>query len=105
MHIPKAMALRTVDYRVKGKVQGVFFRVFARSTAQGLGVVGWVKNEPSGDVIGTAQGGEEALEKFKEALKTGPEHAIVTGVEFSNEALLERLQFQEFEKVRNQRPR
>ena len=40
----------------------------------------------------------------KEALKAGPEHAIVTGVEFSNEAPLERLQFHEFEKVRNQRP-
>ena len=40
----------------------------------------------------------------KEALKMGPEHAIVTGVEFSNEAQLERLQFHEFEKVRNQRP-
>ncbi|KAI1788308.1 acylphosphatase isozyme Ch1 [Ganoderma leucocontextum] len=103
MHIPKAMAFRTVDYRVKGKVQGVFFRVFARNTAQGLGVVGWVKNEPSGDVIGTAQGREEALETFKEALKTGPDHAIVTGVEFANEAPLERLQFQDFEKVRNQR--
>ena len=41
----------------------------------------------------------------KEALKTGPEHAVVTGVEFSNEAPLERLQFREFEKVRNQRPK
>ncbi len=80
----------------------------------------------SGDVIGTAQGREEALEKLcgcyspahpvrfvewlndcrssKEALKMGPEHAIVTGIEFSNEALLDRLQFQDFEKVRNQRP-
>ncbi len=53
MHIPRAMALHTVDYRVKGKVQGVFFRVFARSTAQDLGVVGWVKNEPVGQIVDT----------------------------------------------------
>ena len=45
------MAFRTIDYRVKGKVQGVFFRVFARSTAQRLGVVGWVKNEAVSQVL------------------------------------------------------
>ncbi|KAI0333330.1 acylphosphatase isozyme Ch1 [Cubamyces sp. BRFM 1775] len=95
------MACRTVDFRVKGKVQGVFFRVFARDTAQQLGVVGWVKNDPGGDVVGTAQGEEEALAKFKDALWKGPQHANVTHVEFANEAPLERLQFQGFEKVRN----
>lgn len=77
------MTLKTVDFRVKGKVQGVFFRVFTRDTAQQLGVVGWVKNDPvcvlhpsfcvslteiamvqGGDVIGTAQGDEEALAKL-----------------------------------------
>ncbi|KAI0764374.1 acylphosphatase isozyme Ch1 [Trametes elegans] len=98
------MAYRTVDFRVKGKVQGVFFRVFARDTAQQLGVVGWVKNEPGGDVIGTAQGKEDALEKFKEALHRGPPDANVSSVEFTNEAPLERLQFQDFEKVRNRAP-
>ncbi|EJF57150.1 acylphosphatase isozyme Ch1 [Dichomitus squalens] len=98
------MSYRTVDFRVKGKVQGVFFRVFAKNAAQELGVVGWVKNDPGGDVLGTAQGLEESLNKFKEALKKGPEHANVTGVEFTNEAPLERLQFQGFEKIRNQRP-
>ena len=46
MRIPCKMTLKTVDFRVKGKVQGVFFRVFARDTAQQLGVVGWVKNDP-----------------------------------------------------------
>ena len=48
MRIPRGMSFRTVDFRVKGKVQGVFFRVFAKNTAQELGVVGWVKNDPVG---------------------------------------------------------
>ncbi|KAI0800321.1 Acylphosphatase-like domain-containing protein [Fomes fomentarius] len=96
------MTLHTVDYQVKGKVQGVFFRVFTKNLAQELGIVGWVKNDPSGDVIGTAQGKPEALEKFKQALHQGPPHANVTSVEFSNEAPIERPQFQDFEKVRNQ---
>ncbi|RPD72047.1 acylphosphatase isozyme Ch1 [Lentinus tigrinus ALCF2SS1-7] len=104
------MTFHTVDYRVKGKVQGVFFRAFTKDRAQQHGLVGWVKNEPSGDVVGTAQGRREALEKFllippcgKEELQKGPPHAKVTGVEFTNEALLDRPQFHQFEKVRNPR--
>ncbi|RPD57378.1 Acylphosphatase-domain-containing protein [Lentinus tigrinus ALCF2SS1-6] len=58
------MTFHTVDYRVKGKVQGVFFRAFTKDRAQQHGLVGWVKNEPSGDVVGTAQGRREALEKL-----------------------------------------
>ncbi len=38
----------------------------------------------------------------KEALHEGPAQAQVASVEFTNEAPLERLQFQGFEKVRNQ---
>ena len=41
-----ALILKTIDFRVKGKVQGVFFRVFTRDTALNLGLVGWVKNLP-----------------------------------------------------------
>ncbi len=40
------MTLYTIDYRVKGKVQGVFFRVFVKDLAQELRIVGWVKNDP-----------------------------------------------------------
>lgn len=35
---------RSFHYVVKGKVQGVFFRQFAKDTAESLGIVGWVKN-------------------------------------------------------------
>ncbi|KAI0740695.1 acylphosphatase isozyme Ch1 [Earliella scabrosa] len=97
------MALHTVDFRVKGKVQRVYFREFTKDLAQRHSIVGWVKNESSGDVIGTAQGSPEALEKFKEGLHQGPPLANVTGVEFSNETPIERPQFHIFEKVRNQR--
>ncbi|KAH9912755.1 acylphosphatase isozyme Ch1 [Epithele typhae] len=97
------MAMRTADFRVSGKVQGVFFRAFVRNTAQDLRIVGWVKNEPSGDVVGTAQGPEDALTKFKEALHQGPPQAHVSGVQFSNESALERPQYQGFEKVKNHR--
>ena len=39
------MALHTVDFRVKGKVQRVYFREFTKDLAQRHSIVGWVKNE------------------------------------------------------------
>jgi acylphosphatase len=35
---------------IKGSVQGVNFRWFVQETAKELGVKGWVKNLPEGDV-------------------------------------------------------
>ena len=144
------MSIHTIDFRVKGKVQGVSFRVFTRDLAQQHGLVGWVKNEPvsvparaqpydfmivliatlamtdaewrryrnsprtsrgSGKIVSTAQltstrNAECGLKRScsKEGIQQGPPRAKVTSVEFTNEAPLERLQFQGFEKVRNPRP-
>jgi len=44
-----------------GYVQGVGFRYTARSVAQSLGVVGWVKNCYDGQVELVAEGEEDAL--------------------------------------------
>ncbi|MCF6361610.1 MAG: acylphosphatase [Cyclobacteriaceae bacterium] len=41
---------------VKGRVQGVFFRVSTKSQAEELGVTGFVQNEPNGDVYLEAEG-------------------------------------------------
>ncbi|NNE38068.1 MAG: acylphosphatase, partial [Gammaproteobacteria bacterium] len=48
--------MKTVYFRVKGRVQGVFFRASTKSTAETKGVSGWVKNMPDGDVEGMATG-------------------------------------------------
>ena len=46
--------------RFKGLVQGVGFRMTAKSVAHELGIEGWVKNELDGSVVMEAQG-EAAL--------------------------------------------
>lgn len=64
-------------FLVMGTVQGVGFRWFARRNARQLDIVGWVKNQPDGSVDVRACGREDALRRFREALRAGPEGASV----------------------------
>ena len=66
-----------------GRVQGVGFRMTAEETAQHVGVVGWVKNLRDGRVEILAEGEEEALERFLEAIKVGPMKNFISQVECS----------------------
>lgn len=58
---------------ISGKVQGVFFRDFVQTEAEKLRIVGWVRNEPNGDVRIVAQGGEAFLKKFERSVRKGSE--------------------------------
>ena len=66
---------------VKGRVQGVGYRWFARQAAQELGIRGYVKNLPNGDVEVAAEGDNAAIEKFIDYLKQGPSFAHVTDIQ------------------------
>ena len=68
---------------VYGRVQGVFFRTFVEEHAQRLGLVGYVRNLPSGAVEVVAEGEREHVSKLVERLKMGPPAAIVDRVEIS----------------------
>lgn len=67
--------------RCKGKVQGVFFRATTKSTAEQLGLVGWVKNEPDGTVQIHVEGPEDKIHDLIDWCRSGPEYANVEGVE------------------------
>lgn len=66
---------------IYGKVQGVFFRASARSQALQLGVLGYIKNLPDGNVEVVACGTNVALDELKVWLHKGPTSAEVTNVE------------------------
>ena len=68
---------------VHGRVQGVFFRTFVEEHAQRLGLVGYVRNLPSGAVEVMAEGEREQVNKLVGHLKMGPPTAIVDRVEIS----------------------
>ena len=73
---------KCVAFRVGGRVQGVFFRASCKQKADELGLVGWVRNRPDGDVEGVACGSDEQLSKFRSWLEQGPPMANVEKLEF-----------------------
>lgn len=71
----------TVDIKISGKVQGVFFRRSAKVEADKLGLTGWVRNNNDGTVEVQAGGDKENLERFVQWCKKGPPFAKVENVE------------------------
>ncbi len=67
--------------RIKGRVQGVFFRHSAKLEANRLGLTGRVRNCANGDVSATAEGPRDRVAEFIDWCKAGPPHAMVTGIE------------------------
>lgn len=65
---------------ISGRVQGVFFRAFARESALQLGLRGFVRNVPSGEVETVVEGDEEKISKLIDALKKGPPASRVEDV-------------------------
>lgn len=72
------MEQRRVHVIVAGKVQGVYYRASTQEQAQTLGLTGWVRNLPDGDVEFEAQGTQEQLDKLIEWARRGPARAQVT---------------------------
>jgi acylphosphatase len=69
--------MRAVRVRVSGQVQGVGFRAFVSRRAAELGVSGWVRNLPDGDVEAVGLGAESELARFAAAVRTGPRMARI----------------------------
>lgn len=56
---------------VTGKVQGVYYRAWARDQARLLKITGWARNREDGSVEIMAQGEEKALERLGKILHRG----------------------------------
>ncbi len=75
------MSRKHYNLLVKGKVQGVYYRVSAERKAKELGLHGIVQNLPTGDVYVEAEGDEQLLNEFVQWCKIGPPRARVTEVQ------------------------
>jgi len=72
--------------RVRGRVQGVWFRGWTREQAVRLGVAGHARNLADGSVEVLAQGSREAVTALESLCRQGPPAARVDSVERSDEA-------------------
>jgi len=73
--------LASIQATVYGRVQGVFFRDFVSEQATQLGLTGYVRNLPNGEVVEVhAEGGRKQLEELIGYLKVGPPGARVEKV-------------------------
>ncbi|MEZ4907367.1 MAG: acylphosphatase [Saprospiraceae bacterium] len=69
---------------VKGKVQGVWYRVNTQKKAEELGLNGFVRNENDGSVYIEVSGEEGKMGELIIWLTDGPELAEVQSVNISN---------------------
>ncbi|KAM8785818.1 acylphosphatase-2 [Rhynchonycteris naso] len=89
--------LKSVDYEVFGRVQGVCFRMYTEGEAKKIGVVGWVKNTSKGTVTGQVQGPEEKVNSMKSWLsKVGSPSSRIDRTDFSNEKTISKLEYSNF---------
>lgn len=72
--------MKCVHLIVSGRVQGVFFRENTRRKAIELGLKGYVKNLPDGNVEIVAEGNENKINEFIEFIKKGPGIARIQGI-------------------------
>ena len=65
---------------IRGRVQGVFYRMETRNAANGIGVNGWVRNLPDGTVEAVFEGENEKVEAALDWCRQGPPNARVEDV-------------------------
>jgi len=79
---------------IKGKVQGVGYRMSAYETAIDLGINGWVRNLHDGSVEVLAESDKNTLDQFVFWAQKGPTYAVVS--EVKTEELAATGEFQHF---------
>jgi acylphosphatase len=68
------------QFRIEGRVQGVFYRANTQKMALSLGLTGLARNESDGTVTVVACGEAQALQQLESWLWIGPPAAQVTAV-------------------------
>ena len=79
------MTATRVRVRIRGRVQGVFFRAEARARAESLGLAGWARNAEDGSVEAVFEGQEQRVESMVDWCRRGPAGALVDELEVERE--------------------
>ena len=73
-------ATLAIRVRIKGRVQGVWFRGWTMDEARRRGLAGWVCNRRDGSVEALFSGREAAVREMVSLCREGPPAARVTAV-------------------------
>lgn len=77
-------AMKSVDVKVSGAVQGVYYRSSARREGALRGLRGWVHNQSDGSVALRLQGSSEAVDAMLDWCREGPPAARVSRLTVSD---------------------
>jgi acylphosphatase len=66
---------------IRGRVQGVFFRVETQRAAEKQNVTGWVRNKPDGTVEAVFEGPKDRVDATLQWCRQGPQRAAVDDVD------------------------
>lgn len=80
-----AGAGKSVRVRIRGRVQGVWYRAWTTEAATACGVTGWVRNRRDGSVEALFMGSATAVDALIAACREGPELARVESIEVTND--------------------
>jgi len=72
--------MKTINIKVHGNVQGVYFRQYAKEEAVRLHLTGWVRNLADGTVEIVATGEQQNLDSFVQWCHRGSPLAVVNKV-------------------------
>lgn len=87
--------MKHINIKVKGKVQGVYFRASTKAVADQVGANGFVVNLKDGSVYIEAEGDRFSLDALVEFCHEGPDDAVIESVEV--EEIVELKGFKNFE--------
>ena len=76
--------MKSVDVKVTGVVQGVYYRAGARREGALRGLRGWVRNESDGSVVLHLQGDPDAVDAMLDWCRVGPPAARVSRLRVSD---------------------
>jgi len=79
------MTLKRWKLIISGRVQGVYYRASAQAQANELGIVGYTRNLPDGNVEIIAEGSDDQLKKLESWCREGPPAASVNSVEIEKQ--------------------
>jgi acylphosphatase len=66
---------------IEGSVQGVFFRAYTRDIALSLGLRGWVRNLPDGNVEAVFEGDKAKIQELITECYKGPPSSRVSNID------------------------